>query len=85
MWLALLAGILAAPQGHEDHEIPSRNVQPTILNLTRDLEASGTAWQPARTPVYGMHTKIDDWHLMTHAALFAIYDTQTGERGEDAV
>ena len=51
--------------------------------MTRD--ASGTSWQPddsVHAATYGM---ADDWMLMGHMMLWAVYDTQSGPRGGDKV
>jgi hypothetical protein len=49
--------------------------------MSRD--ASGTSWQPDAAEHRGIHLMLDDWTVMLHARLFAIYDTQSGPRGGD--
>jgi len=46
-------------------------------------EGSGTSWQPDTTPMPGMHRTEGDWSLMAHGYLNAVYDRQTGPRGDD--
>ena len=46
-------------------------------------EGSGTSWQPDATPMPGMHRTEGDWSLMAHGYLNAVYDRQTGPRGDD--
>jgi len=48
-------------------------------------EASGTAWQPAGTPMHGMHSMAGDWTVMTHYNVFLAYDHQSGSRGDDQI
>ncbi|MBN9591685.1 MAG: hypothetical protein J0I02_05560 [Alphaproteobacteria bacterium] len=46
-------------------------------------EASGTSWQPDAASHGGVHTMLGDWMVMGHLRLDAIYDWQTGPRGDD--
>ena len=81
--LALSCWIALAPQGHEDHPHSTEPAE-TLLDRVRPMEASGTSWQPAQTPMAAMHSVLEGWHVMAHTAIFAGYDFQTGDRGEDA-
>ncbi len=45
-------------------------------------EASGTAWQPASTPMYAYHWQSGRWSLMAHYNAFLAYDRQDGPRGD---
>jgi hypothetical protein len=45
-------------------------------------EASGTSWQPDASPHAGIHVMAGDWMLMGHALLNAVYDRQSGPRGD---
>ncbi|HEX2593757.1 MAG TPA: hypothetical protein VHL34_19820, partial [Rhizomicrobium sp.] len=49
--------------------------------MSRD--ASGTSWQPDVATHSGIHLMADDWMLMAHLRLTAIYDMQDGPRGEN--
>jgi len=49
--------------------------------MTRD--ASGTSWQPDAASHDGIHAMAGDWMLMGHLRLDAIYDWQSGVRGDD--
>ena len=49
-------------------------------SMTR--EGSGTSWQPDATPMMGLHMTDGDWALMAHGFVNAIYDKQTGPRGD---
>jgi hypothetical protein len=46
-------------------------------------DATGTSWEPASTQMPGIHRMPDDWLLMTHGYLMAIYDDQGGPRGDN--
>jgi hypothetical protein len=56
--------------------------QPSLLETVEAYEASGTAWQPAATPMHGRHGSMDGWRLMGHGVLFFGYDEQGGDRGD---
>jgi hypothetical protein len=43
--------------------------------------ASGTAWQPDATPMYGAEYMLGEWMLMVHGNAFLGYDAQGGPRG----
>jgi hypothetical protein len=49
-------------------------------SMTRD--GSGTSWQPEATPMEGIHGTHGAWSLMAHGFVNAIYDKQTGPRGD---
>lgn len=46
-------------------------------------EGSGTSWQPDATPMQGLHFRAADWSVMAHGFVNAIYDKQTGPRGDE--
>ena len=48
-------------------------------------EASGTAWQPADTPMYAHHFMMGEWMTMAHYNAFLSYDDQSGPRGDDQI
>src|SRR5262245_47780530 len=92
----LLAGSfgLVGAQGHE-HEKPTdpgvhhhestgesaahHTSQP--LGISESRNASGTAWQPDSTPMYGLHFSRGEWSMMAHWNFFAGYDDQGSDRG----
>jgi hypothetical protein len=50
-------------------------------------EASGTAWLPDRTPMYGVHRQLGAWEVMLHGNTFVQYLNEGGEehrRGQQA-
>jgi hypothetical protein len=48
--------------------------------MSRD--GSGTSWQPDATPMGGLHLMRGDWMLMAHGFVNAVYDDQSGPRGD---
>lgn len=46
-------------------------------------DATGTSWVPASTQMPGIHRSPDQWLLMIHGFLMAIYDDQGGPLGEN--
>ena len=46
-------------------------------------ESSGTAWQPDSSQHSGLMRMSGDWMLMAHGTLNAVYDHQSGPRGDD--
>ncbi|HEX4511226.1 MAG TPA: hypothetical protein VH328_14145 [Burkholderiaceae bacterium] len=46
-------------------------------------EGSGTSWQPDASPMEGKMAMPDDWMLMAHGYVNAIYDDQSGPRGAE--
>jgi hypothetical protein len=44
-------------------------------------DASGTAWQPAATPMEGFNWKAGGWTGMVHGSIDLVYDRQSGPRG----
>ena len=50
-------------------------------SMTRD--ASGTSWQPDVSEHQGLHIMSGPWMFMGHATLNAVWDTQSGPRGDD--
>ena len=54
----------------------------TLAGIPETQEASGTSWQPADSPMYGIHSMSGRWMLMTHYNVFLNYDRQEGSRGD---
>jgi len=82
----ILAAILLAassPAAAQDHGGHGDQFQtpPGLLERIRAQEASGTSWQPAVTPMSGFHFPYQGWDFMAHAAIFAGFDWQEGDRG----
>jgi hypothetical protein len=64
------------PADHAQHE-------PDAMAMFPSREASGTAWLPNESPMYGIHRPIGAWHVMGHGAAFAQFLYDGGDRGED--
>ncbi|HXH07741.1 MAG TPA: hypothetical protein VNI83_14250 [Vicinamibacterales bacterium] len=67
----------AAPaSGHAQHE-------PAATSLFEGRDASGTAWLPPETPMYGLHRRAGSWELMAHGVGFLQFLSESGRRGTD--
>jgi hypothetical protein len=64
-----------------DHAAHQHAAGPAMLFGAR--EASGTAWQPETTPMYGIHHRAGSWDLMWHGNAFLQYLDESGTRGRD--
>jgi hypothetical protein len=65
---------------HMGHAMPYSGVQ-GFYPMTRD--ASGTSWQPDASAHNGVHGTAGKWTTMVHATINAVYDDQSGARGDD--
>ena len=63
----------AAPSAH--HHQPE-----TVQELFPAREASGTAWLPADTPMFGAHRSWRGWQVMLHGVAFAQFLYEPGDR-----
>jgi len=61
-----------APQGHEGHQVP-------MPDVFAPREASGSAWVPDATPMFGSHQQLGPWSLMLHGNAFAQFLYEGGE------
>jgi hypothetical protein len=72
-----------AQQTPADH----RHGREEAADLFPAREASGTAWIPDATPMYGLHKDLGDWRLMFHGNVFAQFLFESGDfhrRGRQA-
>jgi hypothetical protein len=80
--VAALASPTFAQHEHADHVMPMRGA---LGDYPMTRESSGTAWEPERTPMEGIHLMAGEWMFMIHGNAYLIYDTQdfadAGERG----
>jgi hypothetical protein len=53
------------------------------MGLFSTREASGTAWLPDVTPMYGLQRQVGTWQLMGHGNVFAQFLYESGDRGRD--
>ena len=74
---------------HAGHAMPAQQ-QPAHEHMQHDeapafqpREASGTAWLPDDTPMYGLHGTAGAWQLMGHGNVFLQYLNESGDRGSD--
>lgn len=66
-WILNSAGLRSQEPQPEIHE----HVAVTAPLLTPPRDASGTAWLPDATPMYGVHREWRGWELRVNGALFA--------------
>ena len=85
----LVVGASAAAQEQHQHpppaQVPGDHAQheTDAMAMFTSREASGTAWLPNETPMYGIHRPIGSWQVMAHGAVFAQFLYDGGNRGED--
>jgi YHS domain-containing protein len=81
----------AAP-AQEQHQHPPPGQEPQAdhtqhqaagMALFPAREASGTAWLPDATPMYGIHRSAGSWQLMGHGNAFVQFLSDGGDRGHD--
>ena len=53
--------------------------EPSIAELFPSREASGTAWLPDETPMYGTRTRAG-WNVMVHGSAFGQFLYEPGEK-----
>lgn len=70
-------------EGHTYHEGSIQMMHGMYGTYPMERDATGTSWMPASTKMPGIHRNPDDWLLMTHGFLMAIYDNQGGPLGGD--
>ena len=77
--ITLFAGSALAQEPAVQHQ----HVHPAaaVTQLFTAREASGTAWLPDATPMYGLHAQAGGWELMAHGNAFAQVLYESGERG----
>ena len=85
----LFASALSAQMPSPEHAMMPGMAMPADAPMKMDFgpvpetqDASGTAWQPAATPMYSLHSMPGDWMVMTHYNVFLGYDNQSGPRGD---
>ncbi len=71
------------------HEMPmegeremEHGAMKTPLDVPETREASGTSWQPESTPMFMWHTMARGWSIGLHTNVFAGYDSDTSDRGD---
>lgn len=66
---------------NHDHLHESMEMHGMYGTYPMSEDATGTSWMPASTRMPGIQRMPDEWLLMTHGFLMAIYDDQGGARG----
>ena len=76
-----VSGQEVAPSPHAEHQHAGHEMPSSMLFSVR--EASGTAWLPDTTPMYGIHRQLGSWQVMGHGNLFLQFLHESGDRGDD--
>ncbi len=101
IFFMLAAFLNAAEAQHEHHDMPADTIKHThretsvpmshafSLNLPMNRNASGTAWLPDESPMYGYMVHSKKWMYMFHGNIFVRYNHQDagnkGSRGDRKV
>ncbi|HEU5056988.1 MAG TPA: hypothetical protein VFU21_10710, partial [Kofleriaceae bacterium] len=64
-------------------EGPTGHQKPGPLGIPMSRHGSGTAWLPDESPMAAVHAAVRGWTLMLHGNLFAGYDGQASDAGDD--
>src|SRR2546423_3766264 len=70
-----------AMPGMSFHTADDMMIGPVGISMER--MGSGTAWIPDAAPLPSRRRMFGNWMVMAHGFVFAQYDKQTGERGDD--
>lgn len=65
----------------DDHHHESMMMHGMYGTYPMERDSTGTSWAPASTQMPGIHRSPDQWFLMVHGFLMAIYDDQGGPLG----
>ena len=71
----------AAMPGMQQHSADDMMIGPAGISMER--MGSGTTWIPDAVTLPSRRRMLGDWMVMAHGFVFAQYDKQTGERGDD--
>lgn len=82
---ALPQAIQDAASGFAKAHAPSEALMTSIFDLARSRMASGTAWMPASSPMYGLMTKVGGFGLMVRGNIFLGYNWFNSDRGSKRV
>jgi len=67
----------------QDQSMKSMEMQGMYGQYQMTRESSGTSWQPESTPLEGIQFMREDWMVMMHGFVTAVYDKQNGKRGDE--
>lgn len=79
--ILLTVSIKSSNQNHTSH-LSHQYMHGMYGNYSMHQDSTGTSWIPASTKMAAIHRTYNDWLLMMHGYLFAIYDHQSGPRGD---
>jgi hypothetical protein len=82
---AAVPGVASAQAADPPAMAPMRMMGGTLGPYAMTQDASGTAWQPASTPMAGMMWDSGGWSGMVHGYADLVYDHQSGPRGDSEV
>jgi hypothetical protein len=68
--------------GMSGHDISGHTMKSFLGPYGMNREGSGTSWQPDASPHEGIHAQYGEWMTMYHAMFNAVYDHQSGPRGD---
>src|SRR5215210_3816201 len=71
----------AGMPGMKAHSVDDMMIGPIGVSMER--MGSGTTWIPDAVTLPSRRRMLGDWMLMAHGFVFAQYDKQSGERGDD--
>ena len=92
--VATLVLFLSSAAAAQDHQHPPAPAEPDPhaqhaqhapegMTAFPARDASGTAWLPDATPMYGVHRQARGWDVMLHGNAFLQFLTESGNRGDD--
>ncbi len=73
------------PMDHDMDGMSMHHEMPGPLGIPMTRHGSGTAWLPDTSPMPGYHIMASGWMVMVHGNLFAGYDWQGSDAGDDKV
>lgn len=82
VFAALISSPALAQDQHDQHVPPPPDAPAIVGDMATSFparEASGTAWLPDVTPMYGFHRAIGGWQFMVHGNAFAQFLYESGE------
>lgn len=86
VWVVMVSALPALAQEQlpsQSQESHQHQHEPAALPVFSSRDASGTAWLPEATPMYGVHQQKGPWQLMWHGSGFAQYLNERGRQGAD--
>lgn len=66
-----------------EHDHSKMNMHGMYGSYSMGQDSTGTSWAPASTRMPGIHRIHNEWIIMVHGFLNAVYDNQGGHRGKE--